>query len=345
MQQDIIYGVVGSKLAFAPINVGSTAQIKTDGIWASSIGSDSGYCIGSSCITSWPGGSGFTGSGTTNYLAKFTGSTALGNSIISDNGSTVVVNATGNTTGWAFEGQGGYYGVLGSGPGIGLYGETSGGTGGWAIEARGNNASSNGLYANASSLPIEAYNSANSDYVYLGYSTYGVYASAPTNYFSGNVGIGDASPSQKLTVGSAGSAANSFYDIGANTIGVNSSLYSYGLICAGNNAGSCQGTGGVVMSSSGITFPDGTKQTTAATGGVQGLVTVTGPTVEPVSSTQEVFSSVSCPAGYFLLACGNGTAAMTVQAGARGGTCSLSEYGNTKAEYDYPLTAAALCIK
>ncbi|HET8581402.1 MAG TPA: tail fiber domain-containing protein [Candidatus Paceibacterota bacterium] len=41
----------------APINVGSTAQIKTGGFWASSIGSDSGYCIGSSCITSWPSAS------------------------------------------------------------------------------------------------------------------------------------------------------------------------------------------------------------------------------------------------------------------------------------------------
>ena len=43
----------GSNTA-APINVGSVSQVKTGGIWASSVGSDSGYCIGASCISSWP---------------------------------------------------------------------------------------------------------------------------------------------------------------------------------------------------------------------------------------------------------------------------------------------------
>ena len=47
---------------------------------------DSGLCIGSDCRSSWPGGSGFTGSGTANYVTKFTGATALGNSTIFDNG-------------------------------------------------------------------------------------------------------------------------------------------------------------------------------------------------------------------------------------------------------------------
>ena len=40
----------------APINVGSVSQVKSGGIWAASIGSDSGYCIGASCISSWPTG-------------------------------------------------------------------------------------------------------------------------------------------------------------------------------------------------------------------------------------------------------------------------------------------------
>lgn len=39
-------------------------------------------------------GVGFTGSGTTNYISKFTGSTSLGNSLIFDNGTNVFVNAT-----------------------------------------------------------------------------------------------------------------------------------------------------------------------------------------------------------------------------------------------------------
>jgi len=38
----------------APINVSATSQVKSGGIWASSIGSDSGYCIGASCISTWP---------------------------------------------------------------------------------------------------------------------------------------------------------------------------------------------------------------------------------------------------------------------------------------------------
>ncbi|KKW35336.1 MAG: hypothetical protein UY83_C0010G0004 [Candidatus Adlerbacteria bacterium GW2011_GWA1_54_10] len=74
----------------APVNVSGTAQVKSGGFWASSVGSDAGFCIGSSCITSWPAdGSGFTGSGSTNYLTKFIGATALGNSLIYDNGTNV----------------------------------------------------------------------------------------------------------------------------------------------------------------------------------------------------------------------------------------------------------------
>ncbi len=64
---------------------------------------------------------------------------------------------------------------------------------------------------------------------------------------AGYVGIGNTTPSQLLTVGSAGSAANSAYAIGASTMAVNSSFYSYGYICAGNSAGGCTGSGGVVI--------------------------------------------------------------------------------------------------
>ncbi|MBI5004415.1 Ig-like domain-containing protein [Candidatus Kaiserbacteria bacterium] len=39
---------------FTPINVTSTGQVKAGGFWASAVGSDSGYCIGGSCISSWP---------------------------------------------------------------------------------------------------------------------------------------------------------------------------------------------------------------------------------------------------------------------------------------------------
>jgi len=70
-------------------------------------------------------------------------------------------------------------------------------------------------------------------------------------YNVGYVGIGTTTPTQLLTVGNAKSAGNSFYNIGADTIGANTSIYSYGKICAGNNSGSCDGSGGVVLSSDG----------------------------------------------------------------------------------------------
>lgn len=48
----------------------------------------SGLCIGDDCRTSWPSGGGgnITGGGSTNYLAKFTGASSIGNSAIYDNG-------------------------------------------------------------------------------------------------------------------------------------------------------------------------------------------------------------------------------------------------------------------
>lgn len=44
-------------------------------------------------------------------------------------------------------------------------------------------------------------------------------------------------------------------------------VYAYQSICVGNNSGWCDSTGGVVIQPNGVKFPDGTLQTTAATGG------------------------------------------------------------------------------
>lgn len=38
----------------APVNVGAAFQQKVGQLWAKSMGTDDGYCIGNSCITAWP---------------------------------------------------------------------------------------------------------------------------------------------------------------------------------------------------------------------------------------------------------------------------------------------------
>jgi hypothetical protein len=90
----------------------------------------------------------------------------------------------------------------------------------------------------------------------------------------GNVGIGTTAPLAKLFVAGGAynlnsGANNSSYALGAQSIAANDSIYSYGAICAGNSIGNCSGTGvgnwGTIIRGSGITFPDGTVQTTAAT--------------------------------------------------------------------------------
>ncbi len=95
---------------------------------------------------------------------------------------------------------------------------------------------------------------------------------------NGNVSIGATSPSAKLYVqgGSytvTGNSNNAAYAIGATSIAADTSIYSYGRICAGNYDGDCSNTNtarggiGVVISNTGIRFPDNTVQTTAAVSG------------------------------------------------------------------------------
>ncbi|MEK6543872.1 MAG: tail fiber domain-containing protein [Elusimicrobiota bacterium] len=80
-------------------------------------------------------------------------------------------------------------------------------------------------------------------------------------YFSGNVGIGIPSPTTKLdvngtinalkVVSNTGSGGN-WADISAPTYAAQTSIYSYGAICAGNAGGFCTGAGGVTMSAGGM---------------------------------------------------------------------------------------------
>ena len=72
------------------------------------------------------------------------------------------------------------------------------------------------------------------------------------NTNSGNVGIGMTTPFAGLYVaggvyGSVGNANQGIYALGAQTIAADTSIYSYGAICASNYLGNCQGTGGVVF--------------------------------------------------------------------------------------------------
>lgn len=51
--------------------------------------------------------------------------------------------------------------------------------------------------------------------------------------------------------GAVGGAGQSAYDVAGNMMAANTSIYSYGKICAGNSSGDCNGGGGVVLSSNG----------------------------------------------------------------------------------------------
>jgi len=72
-------------------------------------------------------------------------------------------------------------------------------------------------------------------------------------YNAGKVGIGTNGPDAKLYVAggsysaNSGNSNNSAYAIGANSIGADESIYSYGAICTGNAWGNCANNNGVVL--------------------------------------------------------------------------------------------------
>lgn len=57
--------------------------------------------------------------------------------------------------------------------------------------------------------------------------------------------------------GAVGGAGQSGYDVAGSMMAANTSIYSYGRICTGNSSGSCDGTGGVVLSSNGAISASG----------------------------------------------------------------------------------------
>ncbi len=78
-----------------PLNVGSSDQTKLGDFWASSIGSNNGYCIGESCITDWPSGS----AGSTCHLEtkKVTEQDPQSSTVV---GSGCTVSASDTAAGW-----------------------------------------------------------------------------------------------------------------------------------------------------------------------------------------------------------------------------------------------------
>lgn len=78
-------------LPIAPNLIASITPIGASGTGSGSVNA-ARFCLGASCITAWPtggGSGGLTGSGTTNYIPKFTGATSIGDSVLTDYGSGV----------------------------------------------------------------------------------------------------------------------------------------------------------------------------------------------------------------------------------------------------------------
>jgi hypothetical protein len=128
----------------APLNVGTSAQTKNGDLVVNGFSATVLCLPGSSptggCRSTWPGsevGAPVGGSGTANYLPKFTSSNTLANSAITENGSDVGItsrrlNVTGRSGEWAIVGTGDY-GVFGGGN---VYGANFEGYGDYGVYVR-----------------------------------------------------------------------------------------------------------------------------------------------------------------------------------------------------------------
>ena len=165
-----------------------------------------------------------SGSGTTNYLSKFTGSTALGNSIIYDDGTAVGIGTTSPYGKLSLEADGtvnNYSSVIRvANTGSGKWGGIS------FVDSQTSTTNANNYYfigrgASFSDRVLSLHIPTASDYgsgsqPKIGFYSTGadtlftVEASTGTSYFKGNVGIGTTSPTQKLQIGDGAGTGNQY---------------------------------------------------------------------------------------------------------------------------------------
>ncbi len=157
-------------------NLGSNAYTSTAFVPEARTITINGVTQDLSANQTWTVSGGISGSGTTNYLPKFTGSSAIGNSQITDNGTNVIVGGSGTST----------FKFLVAVPGTSLIGSsvsmTSVSSSQNAFQI--NHYGTGNLIEAAGSTAVTSFSVSNSG----------------GGYFAGNVGIGTTSPTTKLTV-------------------------------------------------------------------------------------------------------------------------------------------------